>query len=96
MAVNCWEHFRCEREPGGEKAGKLGVCPAALTFELNGTNSGLAAGRSCWMVAGTLCHGKVDGGPEEKASYCNTCDFRLRVEDEEDRRRRGTLFGRAS
>ena len=27
--MNCWEFFRCGREPGGKNAEKLGVCPAA-------------------------------------------------------------------
>jgi len=25
---NCWEFKKCGREPGGEKADRLGICPA--------------------------------------------------------------------
>lgn len=27
--TNCWEYFKCGREPGGSKVDELGVCPAA-------------------------------------------------------------------
>ncbi|OIP23129.1 hypothetical protein AUK22_10000 [bacterium CG2_30_54_10] len=48
---NCWEIKKCGRETGGPKSKELGVCVAARE-EL---------GHSCWMIAGTLCGGAVQG-----------------------------------
>ena len=33
------------------------------------------AGRACWLVAGTLCGGKVMGSYAQKLSDCWRCDF---------------------
>ncbi|MGE5174112.1 MAG: two-CW domain-containing protein, partial [Betaproteobacteria bacterium] len=27
--LNCWEHKKCGRQPGGHKVAELGVCPSA-------------------------------------------------------------------
>lgn len=32
-------------------------------------------GRSCWMVSGTLCDGKVQGSFVQKLPYCKECDY---------------------
>ena len=85
--LNCWEVKKCGREQGGAKARELGVCPASTETRLNGTNSGRAAGRSCWVVAGTLCGGKVQGSFAAKGANCLKCDFYLNVRKEE-----GTAF----
>jgi hypothetical protein len=81
--LNCWELMRCGREPGGENAVKLGVCPAAVDHRFTGTNDGENAGRYCWRVAGTLCNGEVQGTFAEKALTCCKCEFFLLVVDEE-------------
>ena len=64
---NCWEFKKCGREPGGETADELGICPAALpeTFD----------GKPCWAVAGTFCDGEVQGTFAKKLINCMDCDF---------------------
>jgi len=82
---NCWEQMKCGREPGGEKVAELGTCPAAADGESNGINGGIAAGRFCWVVAGTLCKGEVQGTFAQKFKNCLVCPFFRRVEREEGR-----------
>ncbi|GAB4339428.1 MAG: hypothetical protein Kow0089_12310 [Desulfobulbaceae bacterium] len=72
---NCWEYFRCGRQPGGDKAAEQGVCPAAVAHKLDGTNDGVNGGRSCWAIAGTLCRGRVQGSFAQKLGDCLKCDF---------------------
>ena len=48
---------------GGAQAAQLGVCPAAPDH-----------GRDCWLTAGTLCGGSVQGTYAEKLGNCLTCD----------------------
>lgn len=74
-APNCWEFMGCGREPGGEKAAELGVCPAADDQSYDGINGGKCAGRICWAVAGTCCGGRVQGSFAEKRASCLSCDF---------------------
>ena len=83
MQKNCWDHKNCGRQPGGAKVPDLGVCPAATEARLNGKNSGKNAGRGCWVVAGTLCGGKVQGSMAEKLGSCLKCEFYAKVLDEE-------------
>ncbi|NOX20816.1 MAG: hypothetical protein GXO99_06110, partial [Nitrospirae bacterium] len=33
------------------------------------------AGHICWMVAGTMCGGDVQGSFAEKVGNCKNCDF---------------------
>ncbi|MEW6109321.1 MAG: two-CW domain-containing protein [Nitrospirota bacterium] len=80
---NCWEHMKCGRELGGEKAKDLGVCPANLEKKLNGVHDGFMAGRACWVVAGTFCKGKVQGTFVQKLDDCVNCSFYQRVKEEE-------------
>jgi len=61
MKKNCWEHMNCGREQDGKNAAATGVCPAATDMRLNGIHAGRNAGRTCWMIAGTLCGGKIQG-----------------------------------
>jgi len=81
--INCWEFKKCGREAGGEKIGELGVCPAAIQIELDETHGGTNAGRSCWVVAGTLCKGMVQGTFAQKYQSCEQCDFYKKVKEEE-------------
>ena len=85
--MNCWEFKKCGRQPGGEKAKELGVCLAATVTNMNGIHDGSKAGRSCWVVAGTLCGGKVQGSFAQKMANCMNCEFYALVKSEE-----GTSF----
>ena len=81
--INCWEYMKCGREPGGENARKLGICPAAEDTSYSGFNQGINAGRLCWLVAGTFCGGTVQGTFAEKSVSCRQCDFYRKVHAEE-------------
>lgn len=81
--VNCWEFKQCGREPGGTHSKDIGVCPAAVEEGLNGVHGGKNAGRSCWVVAGTLCGGAIQGTFAKKLLNCLDCDFFRLVEKEE-------------
>jgi hypothetical protein len=85
VRMNCWQVKNCGRQPGGTKAGELGVCPAASISGSNGINGGTNAGRICWALAGTLCGGKVQGTFAQKAVNCMECPFYLQVKQEEGR-----------
>jgi hypothetical protein len=81
--VNCWDYKKCGREPGGSKAGELGVCPAAVEVRTDGVNSGKNGGRACWAISGTLCGGKIQGTHAMKEGNCLNCDFYQIVQKEE-------------
>lgn len=83
MKKNCWEIKNCGRLPGGKHEKDFGVCPAYSEVKLNGIHSGKNAGRTCWVVAGTMCGGKVQGSYAEKLSNCIACDFYSLVRNEE-------------
>ena len=83
MKKNCWEFKGCGREPGGRKVSELGVCPAATEGRLDGTHSGSNAGRACWVVAGTLCQGEIQGTFAKKFDACEKCEFYGLVKGEE-------------
>jgi serine/threonine protein kinase len=72
---NCWEYKKCGREPGGEKAEELGICPAASDSSYDGINKGKKGGRICWAVAGTFCEGSVQGTFADKRESCTKCEF---------------------
>lgn len=80
--TNCWEFEKCGREPGGVHAADMGVCPAATNG--GGSNGGIQAGRSCWIVAGTYCKGEVQGRFAQKLPECMQCDFYQLVRKEEE------------
>lgn len=80
--LNCWEVKQCGREPGGKRP-DLGVCPASAEKRLDGVHGGRNAGRACWIVAGTLCGGKVQGTFAKKYDSCEICDFFRLVREEE-------------
>ena len=83
VRANCWELMKCGREPGGERARELGICPATTEARLDGTHHGMNGGRACWVVAGTLCRGEVQGTFARKYGECAKCRFYLRVREEE-------------
>lgn len=89
MGLNCWEFKKCGREPGGKKAGELGICPATTNADLDGVHGGKNGGRSCWVVAGSLCGGKIQGSYAQKLSNCWKCEFMNAVKKEEEQ----SVFG---
>jgi hypothetical protein len=42
---------------------------------LDGVHDGKNAGRACWVVAGTMCGGQVQGSFGSKYKNCEQCDF---------------------
>ena len=83
MKKNCWEYKKCGRQPEGLNVVQLGVCPAAIEESLDGVHDGTNAGRACWVVAGTLCGGTVQGTFGAKYKSCEQCDFYLMTRTEE-------------
>jgi len=84
LKTNCWEHKKCGRQPGGPRVQELGVCPVSTNQELSGAHGGKGAGRACWVVAGSLCGGKIQGSYAQKLNNCWRCDFMVRVKQEEE------------
>ncbi|HEY3359311.1 MAG TPA: ATP-binding protein [Polyangia bacterium] len=78
MAQNCWELMGCGRGPGSPQP-----CAAADAVACDGANHGHNAGRVCWIVAGTLCGGEVQGRFAQKLASCTACPFYERVRAEE-------------
>lgn len=81
--LNCWEFKMCGRQPGGVHVGDIGSCPVTKEKSLDGVHDGIAAGRACWVVAGTLCEGKVQGTFAQEIRQCEACDFYRRIHREE-------------
>jgi len=81
--VNCWDFKKCGRIPGGTHEKDLGVCPVHGEKRLDDVHEGRNAGRACWVVAGTLCGGKVQGSFAKKYESCEKCDFYQGVKKEE-------------
>lgn len=86
--LNCWEFQNCGREPGGAMEKELGPCPAATESKLDGIHDGKNAGRSCWVVSGTLCGGSVQGTFAKKFPTCEICDFYYQVKARESKHNR--------
>lgn len=80
---NCWEVKKCGREPGGANVESLGKCPAAINTGCDDINGGKNGGRSCWVLEGTLCGGRVQGTFAVKLGNCIKCDFYKQVKEEE-------------
>ncbi len=85
QALNCWEYKHCGREPGGMHSDELGICPAAKDRRLDRVHGGKNAGRACWVVAGTLARGNVEGTCAREYDNCAMCDFYKLVKAEEGR-----------
>jgi hypothetical protein len=84
MKVNCWEHKECGRQPGGSRSAELGICPVTTHQDLSGVHGGRNAGRACWVIAGSLCGGKIQGAYAQKLFNCWKCDFMNAVKKEEE------------
>jgi hypothetical protein len=85
MKVNCWEYFKCGREPGGFNTQELGVCPASMSSGSHMVNGGTNGGRYCWTIKGTLCDHQIQGDIGEKLLGCINCSFFKQVNQEEGR-----------
>ncbi|MBI5639351.1 MAG: hypothetical protein HZA17_02895 [Nitrospirae bacterium] len=83
MKQNCWEFKKCGRQPGGSHVDEFGICPATTEIRLDGVHEGKKAGRSCWILAGTLCKGEIQGTFAQKYKNCEICDFYKQVKQEE-------------
>lgn len=81
--LNCWEFKMCGRQPGGIHERDLGSCPVTKEKGLDGVHDGIAAGRACWVVAGTLCKGKARGTFAQEITQCESCDFYRKIHREE-------------
>ena len=82
--LNCWEFKKCGREPGGHKEKELGTCPVTVHGALDGAHEGIKGGRACWVIAGSLCGGKIQGTYAQKLTNCWRCDFMIAVKKEEE------------
>ncbi len=82
MRKNCWEVKRCGRQPGGHRAHE-GICPVATEHRLHGVHGGKNAGRSCWIVAGSLCGDRTQGDFTGKFDNCSRCPFFDQVRKDE-------------
>lgn len=80
---NCWEFKKCGRQASGLFNPRIIVCPAATETRLEGVHGGKNSGRACWVVAGTMCEGKVQGTFAQKHRSCEECDFYQSVRKEE-------------
>jgi hypothetical protein len=74
---------KCGRQPEGTKC-RIWAYARGYDSELNGTHGGTNAGRACWVVAGSLCGGKIQGTYAKKLLNCWRCDFMNAVKREED------------
>ena len=83
MKKNCWEVKNCGREVNGAKSLDLGVCIAVTESRLNSVHDGQNGGRTCWVVAGTLCGGKPQGTFAQKEESCVRCDFYKKIRRDE-------------
>ncbi|MBU0729963.1 MAG: HAMP domain-containing protein [Proteobacteria bacterium] len=63
--IPCWEFMQCGRDKNSELK-----CPSYPHY-----------GRVCWVVAGTLCAGKVQGTFAQKITDCKQCKFYIQVTD---------------
>ena len=64
--------------------------------EADGRTGGTSAGRARWVVAGSLCGGRIQGTYAQKLNNCWKCDFMNAVKKEEESTQHGfshTLLG---
>jgi hypothetical protein len=81
--LNCWEFKNCGKNPGGEKADTIGICPAATEKRADKLNRGINGGRVCWAVKNTLCDDGVQKVFAVRLAKCLQCEFYHLVSDEE-------------
>lgn len=69
--------------PAGAKVDEVGACPASTREALDGAHGGTNAGRACWVGAGTLCGGTVQGTFARLMGNCEACAFYQTVRKDE-------------
>lgn len=79
--IRCWEYKKCGRQPGGASAGQQGICPGATFVQTE-----------CWLLAGTLCDGEVQGTYAQKYESCIICDYYNRMQEYNTKRPRTSFF----
>ena len=84
VKINCWEFKKCGRQPGGHKEKELGTCPVTIHGDLDGAHEGQNGGRACWVIAGSLCGGKIQGTYAQKLLNCWRCEFMNLVKQQEE------------
>ncbi|MDI6716248.1 MAG: hypothetical protein QME63_04830 [Actinomycetota bacterium] len=50
-------------------------------------------GKSCWLTAGTMCGGKIQGTFAQKLGDCTKCDFYQLMNEKPKQRRAAALRG---
>jgi hypothetical protein len=90
-ALNCWEYMLCGKEPEGTYC-HCGVCPAATNNKFDRIHGGQNAGRACWVIADTVCQGRVQDTTAKKYRSCGQCDFYNIVKQEEGDSLLPTIF----
>jgi hypothetical protein len=81
--LNCWEFQECRREKsdGNGKKGRKCLVPDMVMYD--GVHGGKNAGRVCWLVPDTSCHGDRQITFSHKLTSCVDCAFYKMVQDEE-------------
>lgn len=75
--------MKCPRGGNGSHGDGADICPAATETRFDGVHHGKNAGRACWLVAGTMCGGDVQGTFARKYKDCRKCGFYMTVRLEE-------------
>lgn len=73
--LNCWEFRRCGKNPGPGASAGAEACRAATRKAADGLHGGSNGGRVCWVIAGTLREGRVQGTFAAKIPTCFHCEF---------------------
>lgn len=77
--LNCWEFMKCGRQPGVSTLMTSGCVLLRGRADLMVFMTERIAGRACWVVAGSLCGGTIQGSFAEKFRNCEKCNFYKRV-----------------
>lgn len=84
MKLNCWEFFKCGRQPEGENVPELGACLTPIFKKHEGVNGGQAGGRHCWHIAGKESGGNGTCIIAETIKNCQDCGFYQLVKSEQN------------
>jgi hypothetical protein len=79
---NCWEFKNCGQNIR-DKKGDSRPCQVPKMAIYDGVNNGENGGRVCWIIADSVCEGKVQSTFQQKLETCSACDFYKAVMEEE-------------